>query len=130
MVQAGSIQLTLITPERKVLERTVDSVVIPAHDGELGVLRNRASLMCELGVGRLRFNTAEGPQQFFIDGGFAQVHANNVALLTDQAIEAGDVNNELIAEYEQRADRAPQGGADRLRARRRVSVLRVLRQTH
>jgi len=67
------IKFVVVTPERKVLEQTADAVVIPAHDGELGILRDRAPLMCELGIGQMRYQKGGATRRLFIDGGFAQV---------------------------------------------------------
>ena len=77
---------TVITPEQKVLETTATQVIVPAHDGLLGVLDHRAPLVCELGEGKLRIDEAGGQtKKIAIKGGFAQVLNNNVTILTEQA---------------------------------------------
>lgn len=82
----------VITPEQQVFDADAVSVVLPAHDGLLGVLDNRAPLLCELGTGVLRVDTAtEGSKEFFVDGGFAQVLNNDVTILTDRAADAESV---------------------------------------
>lgn len=131
MAKSKQIQLTVVTPEKQVLAETVDDVVIPAHDGELGVLPDRSSLMCELGIGQMRFHINGQLQRFFIDGGFAQVHQNNVAVLTTRAIPATDITNDLISAEEKTAANAgaKAGGSARQSAYRRVSTMRALRST-
>ncbi|RMF74700.1 MAG: F0F1 ATP synthase subunit epsilon [Planctomycetota bacterium] len=121
MAGTKSIQVNVITPERQVLETSADSAVIPAHDGELGVLCGRAPLMCELGVGVLR---TDG-QSVFVDGGFAQVHENVVTVLTPRAVAAGEITAEMVAEAQAAADAEPLG-ENRARAQKRASVLRSL----
>ncbi len=80
---------SVITPERKVLEAEATSVVIPAHDGEIGILFNRAPLLCELGRGSLRLDSpGEGVKRLRIEGGFAQVLVNEVTVLTEKAADA------------------------------------------
>ncbi|MEP0841586.1 MAG: ATP synthase F1 subunit epsilon [Phycisphaerae bacterium] len=83
----ATLHCSVITPEAAVYEGPVESVVLPAHDGEIGILVDRAPLMCKLGAGRLRVRTA-GPAEeaWFIDGGFAQVVDNRVVVLTQKAI--------------------------------------------
>jgi F-type H+-transporting ATPase subunit epsilon len=130
MAPGNDIHLLVITPERQVLEQPVDAVVIPAHDGELGVLRNRAALMCELGIGQLRYTAAGRTQRMFVDGGFAQVLDNRVTVLTNRALPHEAVTAEAVAA----ATRAltEQRGHDeesilaRRQAQRRLSVLRHL----
>ncbi|HEY0781682.1 MAG TPA: ATP synthase F1 subunit epsilon [Thermoanaerobaculia bacterium] len=84
---AGTFHVSVITPERAVLETEATSVIFPAHDGEVGVLRNRAPLLYRLGVGLLKVETASGRQVLFIAGGFAQMVDNRLTLLTEQAKE-------------------------------------------
>ncbi|MFQ5495843.1 MAG: F0F1 ATP synthase subunit epsilon [Phycisphaerae bacterium] len=86
MARRNDILCSVITPEEQVLETTATSVVIPAHDGLIGILRNRAPLLCELGQGTLRIDTTgEGRREVSISGGFAQVLDNEVIVLTEKA---------------------------------------------
>ena len=85
-------QCTVITPETAVLQEEATSVVIPAHDGEIGILRDRAPLLCRLGIGILRLDGSEGPKRLFIDAGFAEVLDNQVNVLTEQALAADQID--------------------------------------
>lgn len=90
---------SVVTPERTALEADAEFVALPAHDGEVGILPDRAPLVCRLGIGELRVRDDTGTHHFFIDEGFAQVLHNQVTLLTEQAIEAEkiDVNQARAA---------------------------------
>jgi F-type H+-transporting ATPase subunit epsilon len=123
MAVVEELEFLVITPERQVLHEITDSLVIPAHDGEVGVLPGRAPLLCELGVGQLRFSTIRGARRYFIDGGFAQVYQNRVTVLTDRAVAADEIDSDIVREAQQQADDLPLG-EQRARANRRVSVLR------
>ncbi|MBP7934034.1 MAG: ATP synthase F1 subunit epsilon [Phycisphaerae bacterium] len=83
---------SIITPEGPVFEAAVESVVIPAHDGQLGILRNHAPLVCKLGAGRLQARTAEVEERWFVDGGFCQVFENQVTVLTPRTIRPEEIN--------------------------------------
>jgi F-type H+-transporting ATPase subunit epsilon len=130
VAERKEIRCTVITPERQVLDETADAVVIPAHDGELGVLVNRAALMCELGVGQFRYQKGGQVQRMFIDGGFAQVHDNFVIVLTGSAVPAADITPETLAEAERAVEEFrghdPVALEARRHAQRRLSVLRAL----
>ena len=58
MATSDTFQCSIITPERKVLECDATFVAFPAYDGEMGVLTRRAPLVCKLGIGPLRIETA------------------------------------------------------------------------
>ncbi len=92
MAKNATFHCSLLTPERPVLETEARFVAFPAHDGEMGVLRNRSPLVCKLGIGVLRIETDGTTHRFFIDGGFAQVVENKLSILTAQAREAKDVD--------------------------------------
>jgi F-type H+-transporting ATPase subunit epsilon len=119
------IKLEVITPEREVLSTEAASVVIPAHDGELGVLHLRSPLMCELGIGRLRYDDGGSERAIFIDGGFAQVHADTVRVLTPQARLESDVTPEIVLAAQQLAETETDGDLRSL-AHRRAQVLQSL----
>ncbi len=82
---ANTFTVSVVTPERAVLETEARFVALPAHDGELGILRDRAPLMVKLAAGRLRVDAADGEQLFFIGGGFAEMAANRLTILTEEA---------------------------------------------
>ena len=79
-------QCSVITPEAAVLETEATAASFPAHDGEFGILRDRAPLVCKLGIGALRVETPDGARRFYIDGGFAEVHENRLTILTNSAL--------------------------------------------
>jgi F-type H+-transporting ATPase subunit epsilon len=87
-----TIQCVVVTPERAVLDEKVDFVALPLYDGELGVLPGRAPLIGRLGYGELRIRHGDRTQRFYVDGGFAQVRANVVTVLTPRAIKGEDID--------------------------------------
>ena len=126
----NTIKFAVVTPEKKVLEGTAESVVIPTHDGELGILPDRASLMCELGTGQMRYRQGTATYRLFIDGGFAQVHDNNVIVLTKDAVAAKDISDEMVAAADTALAEAPtqtiEDQEQRIHLRRRANVLHDL----
>lgn len=99
---AGTFHLSVVTPEKAVLDAEVKFVALPAHDGEIGVLRNRAPLLVRLAPGVLRADTDGGPRTLYIDGGFAEMADNRLTVLTESAmrpeeLDADTVHQELEA---------------------------------
>ncbi len=85
MAKNTQLRCQLITPDAEVLDVEATSVVFPAHDGQVGILKNRAPLLCQLGQGLCRVTTAEGRQEFRIQGGFARMLDNRLTILTQHA---------------------------------------------
>ena len=127
MAAEKTLELAVITPEQKVLETRVESAVIPAHDGELGILYNRAPLMCELGIGQLRYRSGGQVHRVFIDGGFAQVFRNRVTVLSDRALTAEQLTDETVEQFAREAQDAGLPPQARARAARRLAAVRSLR---
>ncbi|HMQ16726.1 MAG TPA: F0F1 ATP synthase subunit epsilon [Phycisphaerae bacterium] len=117
------LDLLVITPERQALAEPADSVVIPAHDGELGVLVRRAPLMCELDIGLLRYRRGNVTRHVFIDGGFAQVFQNTVTVLTERAVTQDEAPDAVAAQPP-----PTEAEARRKSARRRSALRRLARE--
>jgi F-type H+-transporting ATPase subunit epsilon len=108
---AGTFHISVITPERAVLSVEATFVAFPAHDGEVGVLHNRAPFLFKLGAGLLRVDGPEGKQALFIAGGFAQMVDNRLTLLTEQAKDLAKIDR-AVAEQELAAAQAMKGTDD------------------
>ncbi len=90
-----SFRCTVITPNKQVLDQDVTSAVIPAWDGEIGLLKSRAPLMVKLGHGTMRLEgTSGGPDRLYVGGGFAQMKGDQLTLLTDEAQAVNEINIE------------------------------------
>src|SRR5689334_12319272 len=90
-----SFQCTVVTPEQQVADETVTQAILPAHDGQIGILTGRAPLLVKLGAGPLRLDVAGGQRRtYFIDGGIAQMKDNKLTVLTDEATPASDIDAE------------------------------------
>ncbi len=91
---ADTLHCDVITPEDKVLECEATSVILPAHDGLVGIMHDRAPLLCKLGYGPLRVETSSGTQSYFIESGFAQMLNNKLTILTAKAQPIADIKSD------------------------------------
>lgn len=83
--RSGGLQVSVISPEQIIFEGDADSVVVPAWDGELGILRGHAPLMALLGTGQIRIRRGGHTERFQVSGGFLQVVNNRVSVLSESA---------------------------------------------
>ena len=97
MAGQETFHLSVITPERAVLEAEATFVAFPAHDGEVGILHDRAPLLYRLGTGLLRADTVEGERRLLVDGGFAQMVENRLTILTDLARRPEEIDRAAAA---------------------------------
>ena len=85
---AGTLTVSVISPEATVFQGTADMIVAPAWDGEVGVMRGHAPMLVLLGEGDVRVTTAGSEQRFRIGGGFMQVVDDTVTILSEHAAQA------------------------------------------
>lgn len=92
---------TVLTPEAQLLDQQVTQVILPAHDGLMGVLTGRAPIIVKLGIGPMRIDFADGKKAFyFVDGGLAQMKGETLSVLTSGAAPATELDHETaVAEY-------------------------------
>ena len=80
-----SLQLEIVTPEKKIFSDTVTDVYLPGADGEMGVLELHAALVTALKPGELRYQKDGKTHELAIGSGFAEVTQEKVSVLTDSA---------------------------------------------
>ena len=88
------LNLEIVTPEKKVLNDTVDSVTIPTASGMIGILDNHAPLISTLKPGILSYTKAAATEQMVISSGFIEVSSNKVSVLADIAERSDEINIE------------------------------------
>src|SRR5256886_16727280 len=80
-----SLQLEIVTPERRVLSEPVNSVTVPGRNGEMQILAGHAALISELKTGVLTYNQDGTNFQLHVSGGFLEVNDDRVSVLAEIA---------------------------------------------
>ena len=101
---AATIKLEIVTPEAKTFSDDVDMVTLTGIDGEMGILPLHMPLMTQLVAGEI--HTKKGSENIFlaVGEGFVQVTPDRVAILTDMAIKANDIDEAKAEEARKRAE--------------------------
>jgi len=112
------IHVELVTQEKRVFEETAaDIVLVPAVEGEMGVLPNHAPLLTTLNYGELVVRKGDAEERFAVYGGVVDVRPDKVVVLADLAESsyALDIEKAQAARDEARRllSEAPTGSANR-----------------
>lgn len=83
---AGTLQFDLVSPERRLASLAVTEVQIPGAEGDLTAMEGHVPVLVGLRPGILRASGAEGAKAYVVTGGFAEINANGVSVLAEQAI--------------------------------------------
>jgi F-type H+-transporting ATPase subunit epsilon len=107
---AGQLTLRVITPDAIVLDTRADAVRVPALDGSMGFLPRHANLVAALDVGVLTWREGGKDQSLFVSGGFVEVKADTVRVVSEAGERPADIDVERARSAEKRArERLDQG---------------------
>ena len=94
MATNKKLRLQITTPQKPVLDKEVDFVVLPAYEGEMGILPGHAPYVAILNYGELRY-TIEGQEETFaLMGGLAEIANNEVSVFAEDIALAREVDEE------------------------------------
>ena len=101
---AATIKLEIVTPEAKTFSDDVDMVTLTGSEGEMGILPQHMPLMTQLVAGEII--ARKGGENIFlaVGDGFVQVTGERVAILTDMAIRAENIDEAAAEEARKKAE--------------------------
>ncbi len=101
---ANTLKLEIVTPEAKIYSEDVEMVTLPGTEGELGIYPMHVPLMTQVAAGEVIVH--KNGQDFFlaIGEGFVEITGAHVAILTDMAIKADDIDEARADEARKRAE--------------------------
>jgi F-type H+-transporting ATPase subunit epsilon len=101
---AKKFRTEIVTPEKLVFSEDIESLVIPAERGYLGVLAGHAPLLSTLQPGEITIKgSSKGEIHFSTSGGFMEVTPGKAVLLTESAEEVGAIDIARAEESKKRA---------------------------
>ena len=98
--------LEIVTPEARVYSDTIDTVVIPTVEGEVGILPGHIPLLAQMDDGELRVTKDNVTHWLAVSGGFAQVSGDKVSILAERAITEEKIDENAVEAALKRAEAA------------------------
>ena len=102
---SSTLQLLLVTPERRLVDEVVDEVQLPGLEGDLGILPRHAALLTELGVGEMSYRRGNETHYATVMGGYAEVLPDHVAVLAEIAERAEEIDVDRARTARERAEK-------------------------
>ena len=101
---AATLKLEIVTPEAKTYSEDVEMVTMPGVEGEMGIYPMHVALMTQIVAGELGVRK-DGRDYFLAIGeGFVEITADKVAIMTDMAIRAEQIDEAKAEEARKRAE--------------------------
>ncbi|MBL4576787.1 MAG: ATP synthase F1 subunit epsilon [Opitutaceae bacterium] len=101
-----SLHLEIVTPEDRVYDSAIDSVVIPAATGEMGILPGHIPVVAQLEAGELQVSNNGKTESLIVGRGFARVEGDVVSILAESAIHEEHIDEKAVEEAVARAEKA------------------------
>jgi F-type H+-transporting ATPase subunit epsilon len=101
---AATLKLEIVTPEGVTYSEDVEMVTLPGSEGEMGVYPNHVPLMTQVTAGEVAARR-NGRDEFLAVGeGFVEITGERVAILTDMALKAENIDEAKAEEARRRAE--------------------------
>ena len=125
----ATLHVRVVTPEKPMYEGDANLVIVPAHDGEVGIQARHVRFLASLGFGTLRVHAGGTVHVWFLEGGFVQVGENRVTVLCDHATPLAALDPAQAEQLAAQAKEARPAQAQQL-AQRATVMKRVLAGRH
>jgi F-type H+-transporting ATPase subunit epsilon len=101
---AATLKLEIVTPESKTYSEDVEMVTLPGVEGEMGIYPQHVPLMTQIVPGEIV--ARKGGRDYFlaVGEGFVEITADRVAVMTDMAISAENIDEAKAEEARKRAE--------------------------
>jgi F-type H+-transporting ATPase subunit epsilon len=92
-----SVEFELVSPEKLLLSKSVEMVVVPGSEGDFGVLPRHAPFISTIRPGIIRvYEGGQVTDQIFVAGGFAEVTGTRCTVLAEEALPVADIDRAAV----------------------------------
>ena len=98
-------KIEIVNPERSFLSKEdVTEVVVPAFEGEMGILRDHISIISFLKPGVIKIFSKSGEENYYVEDGIVEFKNNNLSVLTSSIFNIKDMDKDKISELLKQAE--------------------------
>ena len=97
--------LEIVNPEKSfLLKDDVTEVVVPAYEGEIGILKDHISIISFLKPGIIKVLSKSGEDSYYVNDGIIEFKNNNLSILTSLILNLKDIDKGKISEIQKSAE--------------------------
>ena len=124
-------KVEIVNPEKSFLIKDdVSEVVVPAFEGEMGILKDHISIISFLKPGIIKISSKSGDENYYIEDGIVEFQNNNLSILTSTIFNLADINKskqqDLLKKAEEEADKIENNDQSKYLADQKIEVLRSI----
>ena len=103
-------KVEIVNPEKSFLsEENVTEVVIPAFEGEMGILKDHISIISFLKPGIIKVYSKSEEKKYFVEDGIVEFKDNNLSILTSSIFKVSDLDRNKIDQIIKEAEKEASG---------------------
>jgi F-type H+-transporting ATPase subunit epsilon len=92
-------KIEIVNPEKSFLSKEdVIEVVVPAFEGEMGILKDHISIISFLKPGIIKIFSKSGEENYYVEDGIIEFKNNNLSVLTSSIFDIKDMDKDKISE--------------------------------
>ena len=124
-------KIEIINPEKSfLLKEDVTEVVVPAFEGEMGILKDHISIISFLKPGVIKIFSKSGEENYYVEDGIVEFKDNNLSLLTSSIFNIKDMGkdkiNELLNQAEEHSKKSEITDQDKYLVNQKIDILKTL----
>ena len=124
-------KVEIVNPEKSFFSKEdVTEVIVPAFEGEMGILKDHISIISFLKPGIIKIFSKSDEEKFFVEDGIVEFKNNNLSVLTSSIFNLKDIDKnkiqDLITNAEEEANKAEINDQAKYLADQKIDVLRSL----
>ena len=98
-------KIEIVNPEKSFLSKEdVTEVVVPAFEGEMGILRDHISIISFLKPGVIKIFSKSAEEKYYVEDGIVEFKNNNLSVLTSSIFNIKDIDKDKISELLKQAE--------------------------
>ena len=98
-------KVEIVNPEKSFLSKVdVTEVVLPAFEGEMGILKDHISIISFLKPGIIKIFTKSNEEKFYVEDGIIEFKNNNLSILTSSIFSLSDLEKDKLKELLEKAE--------------------------
>jgi len=91
-------KIEIVNPEKSFFSKEdVTEVVVPAFEGEMGILKDHISIISFLKPGVIKIFSKSGEENFYVEDGIVEFKNNNLSVLTSSIFNIKDIDKKKIS---------------------------------
>jgi len=124
-------KVEIVNPEKSFLKKDdVSEVVVPAFEGEMGILKDHISIISFLKPGIIKILSKSGDENYYVEDGIVEFKNNNLSILTSTIFNLADLDKskqqDLLKQAEEEANKTDINDQSKYLADQKVEVLKTL----